>query len=38
MIFEYFKFAYKLTKFHAKLLVHNFGQKHELKYLETFAM
>ena len=25
--FEYFKFTHKFTKFHAKLLVHNFGQK-----------
>ena len=35
--FEDFKFAYKTTKFCAKWLVRNFGQKHELQYLEKFA-
>ena len=32
--FEDFKFAYKTTKFYAKWLVRNFGQKHELQYLK----
>ena len=36
--FENFKFAYKTTKFYAKWLVRNFGQTHELQYLEKFAM
>ena len=36
--FDDFKFAYKTTKFYAKWLVRNFGQKHELQYLEKFAM
>ena len=35
--FEEFKFAYKTTKFYAKWLVRNFGQKHELQYLKKFA-
>ena len=36
--FEDFKFAYKTIKFYAKWLVRNFGQKHELQYLNYFAM
>ena len=38
LFFEDFKFAYKTTKFYAKGLVRNFGQKHKLQYLETFAV
>ena len=34
---EDFQFAYKTTKFYAKWLVRNLGQKRELQYLETFA-
>ena len=37
MIFEDSKFAYKTTKFYAKWLVRNFGQKHELQYLDKYA-
>ena len=33
--FEDFKFAYKTTKFYAKWLERNFGQKHEIQCLET---
>ena len=36
--FDYFKFAYKTTKFYAKWVVRNFGQKQELQYLKHFAM
>ena len=36
--FKDFKFAYKTTKFYTKWLVHNFGQKHKLQYLEKFAV
>ena len=36
--FDEFKFAYKTTKFYAKWLVRNFGQKHELQYLEKIVM
>ena len=35
--FKDLKFAYKTSKFYAKRLVCNFGQKHELQYLEKFA-
>ena len=35
--FEDFKSAYETTKFYVKWLVRNFGQKHELQYLEKFA-
>ena len=31
------KFAYKTTKFYAKWLVRNFGQKHELQYLDKIC-
>ena len=36
--FEDYKFVYKTTKSYAKWLVCNFGQKHEIQYLEKFAM
>ena len=35
--FEDFKFTCTTTKFYPKWLVRNFGQKHELQYLEKFA-
>ena len=31
-------FAWKTTNFYAKWPVRNFGQKHELQYLEKYAM
>ena len=37
-VFEDSKFAYKTTKFYAKWPVRNFGQKHDLQYLEKYAM
>ena len=37
-LIEDFTFACKTTKFYAKWRVHNFGQKHELQYLEKFAV
>ena len=38
MILEDSELAYKTTRFYAKWPVRNFGQKHELQFLDRYAV